>query len=60
MEELRALGFSSAEPFEAMVDFCQVTVLKKRAKKSKERPGSQPPSSSVRTVRAGLPGLGKR
>jgi hypothetical protein len=37
VDDLRALGFHSTEPFEAMVDFCEVTVLKRRNALKKEK-----------------------
>jgi hypothetical protein len=37
VDDLRALGFHSSERFEAMVDFCEVTVLKRRNALKKEK-----------------------
>jgi hypothetical protein len=68
VEELRALGFSSADPFEAMVTAVRVTVLKKRAalekdqkpaKKSKERPAGRP-AAALRSELDGPPGSRRR
>lgn len=67
VEELRALGFSSADPGDGhrcSSDGAEEAGGTQEGAEAGEEeqgtPGSQPPSSSVRTVRAGLPGLGKR
>ncbi|WP_319445626.1 MULTISPECIES: hypothetical protein [unclassified Mycobacterium] len=43
-DDLRALGFHPTEPFEAMVDFCEVTVLKRRNALKKEKKAAAKPT----------------
>jgi hypothetical protein len=44
VDDLRALGFHSAEPFKAMVDFCEVTALKRRNALKKEKKAAAKPT----------------
>jgi hypothetical protein len=43
-DDLRTLGFHSTEPFEAMIDFCDVTVLKRRNVLKKEKKAAHEPT----------------
>lgn len=67
-KDLRNNNFNSADPFDALVDYAQVTCWKvaaqlKKAEAKEKRSGEEKPKlsgSSVWTVRGGLPSLGKR
>lgn len=67
-QDLRDNNFNNSDPFEALVEYAQVTCWKsaaqlKNAEAKKRRPGQEEPKlrgSSVWTVSGGLPSLGKR